>query len=57
MEGVKTRELKVIPADIHLELRLEDLNIRETDTNVFFPYNLIKVDESDPEILRYKFNG
>lgn len=57
MEGVKSRELKVIPADIHLELRLEDLNIRETDTDVFFPYNMIKVDESDPEVLRYKFNG
>ncbi|MDD5593545.1 MAG: MBL fold metallo-hydrolase [Candidatus Margulisbacteria bacterium] len=57
MEGVRSRELKVIPADIHLELRLEDLNVRETDTNVFFPYNLIKVDESDAEVLRYKFNG
>ena len=57
MEGVKARELKVIPADIHLELRLEDLNIRETDTRVFFPYNMIKVDESDPEVLKYKFNG
>jgi ribonuclease BN (tRNA processing enzyme) len=57
MEGVKLRELKVVPADIHLELRLEDLNIRETDTKVFFPYNMIKVDESDPEVLRYKFNG
>lgn len=57
MEGVKTRELKVVPADIHLELRLEDLNIRETDTGVFFPYNMIRVDESDPEVLRYKFNG
>jgi L-ascorbate metabolism protein UlaG (beta-lactamase superfamily) len=57
MEGSKNHELRVIPADIHLEIRLEDLNIRETDTNVFFPYNLIKVDESDPEVLRYKFNG
>jgi len=57
MEGTKNRELKVIPADVHLEVRLEDLNVRETDTNVFFPYNLIRVDESDPEILKYKFNG
>jgi len=57
MAGSKSRDLRVIPADIHLEVRLEDLNIRETDTNVFFPYNMIKVDESDPEILRYKFNG
>lgn len=57
MEGTKTRELRVIPADIHLEVRLEDLNVRETDTDVFFPYHMIKVDESDPEVLRYKFNG
>lgn len=57
MEGTKSRELRVIPADVHLEVRLEDLNIRETDTNVFFPYTMIEVDESDPEILRYKFNG
>lgn len=57
MEGNKNRDLRVIPADIHLEMRLEDLNVRETETNVFFPYNMIKVDESDPEILKYKFNG
>jgi hypothetical protein len=56
MAGGKPREVKVIPADVHLEVRLEDLNVRETDTNVFFPYNLIKIDESDPEILRYTFN-
>ncbi|HVN67596.1 MAG TPA: MBL fold metallo-hydrolase [Candidatus Sulfotelmatobacter sp.] len=57
MEGQKGRELRVLPADVHLEIRLEDLNVRETDTNIFFPYNLIKVDESDPGVLRYKFNG
>ena len=57
MEGTRARELRLIPADIHLEIRLEDLNVRETDTNVFFPYKMIRVDESDPEILRYKFNG
>jgi len=56
MEGTKMHEVKVIPADVHLEVRLEDLNIRETDTNVFFPYPLIKVDESNPEILKYIFN-
>lgn len=56
MEGVKARELKVIPADVHLELRLEDLNIRESKTDIFFPYNLIKVDENDPEVLQYRFN-
>lgn len=57
MEGNKSRELKVIPADVHLQTRLEDLNIRETDTNIFFPYNMIEVDESDPEILKYCFHG
>jgi L-ascorbate metabolism protein UlaG (beta-lactamase superfamily) len=57
MSSTKSRELKVIPADIHLEVRLEDLNIRETDTNVFFPYTMIEIDESNPERLRYTFNG
>jgi ribonuclease BN (tRNA processing enzyme) len=57
MAGSKARELKVIPADVHLEVRLDDLNVRETDTNVFFPYNMIEIDESDPEVLRYKFSG
>jgi tetratricopeptide (TPR) repeat protein len=57
MDGTRPRDLKVVPADVHLEVRLDDLNIRETDTNVFFPYHMIKVDESNPEILKYKFNG
>ena len=56
MAGSNSKELKVIPADVHLGVRLDDLNICETDTNVFFPYTMIKVDESDPEILRYRFN-
>jgi L-ascorbate metabolism protein UlaG (beta-lactamase superfamily) len=57
LSSARTNELKVIPADVHLEVRLNDLHIRETDTNVFLPYKMIDVDESDPEILRYKFNG
>jgi len=57
MGNNRGRDLKVIPADVHLEVRLDDLNVRETDTNVFFPYNKIEIDESDPEILKYKFNG
>ncbi|OGC23308.1 hypothetical protein A2291_06575 [candidate division WOR-1 bacterium RIFOXYB2_FULL_42_35] len=57
MAGNKQKQLRVIPADVHLEVRLEDLNIRETETKVFFPYNMIEIDESDPEILKYKFNG
>ncbi|MDI6731287.1 MAG: MBL fold metallo-hydrolase [Candidatus Margulisbacteria bacterium] len=57
MSGSKNKDLKVIPADVNLELRLEDMHIRETDTNVFFPYNLIEVDETDTETLKYRFNG
>ena len=57
MAGGKGRELKVIPADVHLEVRLDDLNVRETDTNVFFPYTMIEIDESDSEILKYHFAG
>ncbi len=55
MAGGSSKEFRVIPADIHLEVRLEDLNIRETDTNVFFPYTMIQVDEGDEEILKYRF--
>jgi|GEM_PF-727858 len=47
--------VKVIPADVHLQLKLEDMTVKETDTNVFFPYNMIDVEEADPEIIRYKF--
>lgn len=57
MSGNKQKQLRVIPADVHLEVRLEDLNIRETDTKVFFPYNMIEIDESDAEILKYRFNN
>lgn len=57
MGSAKPSGLKVIPADVHLELRLDDLHIRETATNVFLPYTVMDVDESDPEVLRYKFNG
>ncbi|MBU0501645.1 MAG: MBL fold metallo-hydrolase [bacterium] len=57
MSSSKKSELRVIPADVHLEVRLTDLNIRETDTDVFFPYSMIEIDESNPEILSYKFNG
>ena len=49
--------LKVIPSDVHLELKLSDMTIRETDTNVFLPYDMIDVEEVDPEIIKYKFKG
>jgi len=49
--------LKVIPADVNLEIKLQDLSIRESDTHVFFPYQTIEVDESTPELIKYKFNG
>ncbi|MFA4858390.1 MAG: MBL fold metallo-hydrolase, partial [Candidatus Margulisiibacteriota bacterium] len=51
------KEFRVIPADVNLEIKLSNLNIRETDTNVFFHYSMIDVDESNPENLKYKFNG
>ncbi|MBN2057860.1 MAG: MBL fold metallo-hydrolase [Candidatus Saganbacteria bacterium] len=57
MAGNHSQLLRVVPADVHLEVRLSDLNIRETETDVFFPYNMITIDETDPEILRYRFNG
>jgi hypothetical protein len=49
--------LKVVPADVHLELKLSDMTIRESDTNVFLPYNMIDVEEADPEIIRYKLKS
>lgn len=55
--GTSKSLLKVIPADINLEVKLQELAIRESDTHVFFPYNLIEVDESDTELLKYRFNG
>ncbi|MBU0686315.1 MAG: hypothetical protein KKB81_00480 [Candidatus Margulisbacteria bacterium] len=51
------KDFRVIPADVNLEVKLSNLNIRETDTNVFFHYSMINVDESDSEILKYRFNG
>jgi len=56
-DGKVNKELKVIPADVNLEVKLHELSIRESDTNVFFPYSMIEVDEKKPELLKYKFNG
>ncbi|MBU1026852.1 MAG: MBL fold metallo-hydrolase [Candidatus Margulisbacteria bacterium] len=56
MAGSRGKDLRVIPADVHLEVRLSDLTIRESDTDVFFPYTMIKIDETNPEILSYRFN-
>lgn len=46
--------LRVIPADIHLELRISDLNIKETSSNIFLPHNMVEVDESESEEIIYK---
>ncbi|MBU0574207.1 MAG: MBL fold metallo-hydrolase [Candidatus Margulisbacteria bacterium] len=51
------KTLKVMPADINLEVRLSDLTIRETDTHVFFPYQMIDIEESGSDSLKYKFTG
>jgi hypothetical protein len=47
--------LRIVPADINLEIRLPDLHIKETETNVFFPYHMITIEE-DPnfDTLKYK---
>ncbi|MCX5726663.1 MAG: MBL fold metallo-hydrolase [Candidatus Saganbacteria bacterium] len=49
--------IKVLPADIHLITKLPKLEIRETETDVYFPYTEITAEEASPEIIRYKFNG
>lgn len=49
--------VKVLPADVHLVVKLPNLEVRETETNVFFSYNSIVVEEANPEIIKYKFNG
>lgn len=49
--------LRVVPADINLEIKINEMSIRESETNVFFPYQSIKVDESDHEYLKYRFEG
>jgi len=51
------RELKVVPADVNLEVNLTELSIRESDTHVFFPYTMIEVAEGKGDILKYKFTG
>ena len=55
--GKAHRELKVVPADVNLEVKLQEISIRESDTNIFFPYDLIEVEEHGPELLKYKYNG
>jgi ribonuclease BN (tRNA processing enzyme) len=55
MEGVTVdNEFKVIPADMHFELRLTDLYVKETSSRVFLPYKMIETDESESEIIMYK---
>lgn len=56
LDNIRNSHMRVIPADVHLEVRLKDLNIRESDTNIFFPYQNIRIDENNPEILKYRFN-
>lgn len=49
--------MRIIPADVSLEVRLDELSIRDCDTNVFFPYQTIQVEEPRTDLLKYKFNG
>lgn len=45
---------RIFPADIHFELRLNDLNIKETLSNVFMPHKMIEVDESEDDTIMYR---
>ncbi|MCX5749940.1 MAG: MBL fold metallo-hydrolase [Candidatus Saganbacteria bacterium] len=54
MEGVIAEdEFKVIPADMHFEIRLTDLYVKETSSHVFLPYKMIEVEESGSDSIMY----
>ena len=48
---------RVIPADINLEIKLQELSIRDSDTNIFFPYQSIIVNEPNNDIIKYLFKS
>ncbi len=54
MEGfLEGEDSKVFPSDVHFELRLTDLCIKETTTKVFIPYNLVDVNENQEDVIMY----
>ncbi len=47
-------ELRVIPADLNLEIDLADLNVKETRSGRFYPYTEMEFDELDLDLITYK---
>jgi tetratricopeptide (TPR) repeat protein len=47
-------EFRVVPADLNLEVDLNDLSIKETKSGKFHPYPDIDFDELDMELISYK---
>ncbi len=47
---------RVIPSDIYLEVRITDLNIKETSSKVFLPSKMIIADESQTDSIIYSMN-
>ena len=47
-------DFRVIPADLNLEVSLNDLGIKETRSGRFYPYPEMDFDELDLELISYK---
>ncbi len=55
MEGLsKDDDFKVIPADVNLEVRLNDFYIKETSSKVFLPHKMIIADETESDSIVYR---
>ncbi|MFA5105158.1 MAG: MBL fold metallo-hydrolase [Candidatus Margulisiibacteriota bacterium] len=55
MEGLTPdNDFKVIPADIDLEVRLNDLYIKETSSKVFLPHKTVEADETESDSIIYR---
>ncbi len=46
-------ELRVVPADVDLEVRLSDLYIKETSSRVFLPHKMVSADETGSDSIVY----
>lgn len=47
-------DFRVVPADLNLEVNLNDLSIKETRSGRFYPYPEIEYDELDMDMITYK---
>ncbi len=55
MEGfLSGEEFKVIPADVDLEVRINDLYIKETSSKVFLPFKMVDADEMENDSVVYR---